>query len=141
MWVLISYIKGVFYERAVVTCALFLEKKQRPVSVQQQRREPSEGREAENRPAEESAQGRDVLSPCLRLNGTPTLKSVSLQLEKCLKTQIDTWEQEHEKEFQVNGQKFLEYVQQQWDQHHTEKEKEKLERVSERLHRADLPVR
>ena len=29
----------------------------------------------------------------------------------------------------VNGQKFLEYVQQQWDHHHTEKEKEKLERV------------
>ncbi|TNN00201.1 hypothetical protein fugu_011447 [Takifugu bimaculatus] len=50
------------------------------------------------------------------------------KLEKCLKTQIDEWEQEHQKEFQVNGQKFLEYVQQQWDQHHTEKEKEKLER-------------
>uniref|UniRef100_H2TY26 Protein regulator of cytokinesis 1a n=1 Tax=Takifugu rubripes TaxID=31033 RepID=H2TY26_TAKRU len=50
------------------------------------------------------------------------------KLEKCLKTQIDAWEHEHQKEFQVNGQKFLEYVQQQWDQHHTEKEKEKLER-------------
>lgn len=34
-------------------------------------------------------------------------------------------------EFQVNGQPFLEYVQQQWDQHHSEKEKEKLERVSD----------
>lgn len=120
----------------MVTCVFFififfLEKKQRPVSVQQQRREPSEGREAENRPAEESAQGGEVLPPCCRLDGTPTLKSVSLQLEKCLKTQIDTWEQEHQREFQVNGQKFLEYVQQQWDGHHTEKEKEKLERVSE----------
>lgn len=72
-----------------------------------------------------------VPPPRCRLSGTPTLKSVSLQLEKCLKTQIDTWEQEHGKEFQVHGQKFLEYVQQQWDQHHTEKEKEKLERVSE----------
>lgn len=51
------------------------------------------------------------------------------QLEKSLKAQIDVWEQEHGKEFLVNGQKFLEYVQQQWDHHHTEKEKEKLERV------------
>ncbi|XP_026221068.1 protein regulator of cytokinesis 1-like isoform X1 [Anabas testudineus] len=50
------------------------------------------------------------------------------KLEKCLKAQIDVWEQEHGKEFLVNGQKFLEYVQQQWDHHHTEKEKEKLER-------------
>ncbi|XP_036963400.1 protein regulator of cytokinesis 1-like isoform X2 [Acanthopagrus latus] len=50
------------------------------------------------------------------------------KLEKTLKTQIDAWEQEHNKEFLVNGQKFLEYVQQQWEHHHTEKEKEKLER-------------
>lgn len=41
------------------------------------------------------------------------------------------WEQEHGTEFQVNGQQFLEYVKQQWDQHHNEKEKEKLERVSD----------
>lgn len=53
------------------------------------------------------------------------------QLEKSLKAQIDAWEQEHGKDFLVNGQKFLEYVQQQWDQHHNEKEKEKLERVCE----------
>ncbi|KAK5867251.1 hypothetical protein PBY51_011761 [Eleginops maclovinus] len=50
------------------------------------------------------------------------------KLEKSLKAQIDAWEQEHGKEFLVNGQKFLEYVQQQWDQHQAEKEKEKLER-------------
>lgn len=49
-----------------------------------------------------------------------------------MKAQIDMWEQEQGTEFQVNGQKFLEYVQQQWDQHHNEKEREKLERV--RLH-------
>lgn len=51
------------------------------------------------------------------------------QLEKILKAQIDVWEEQHGKEFLVNGQKFLEYVQQQWDHHHTEKEREKLERV------------
>ncbi|XP_037624119.1 protein regulator of cytokinesis 1-like isoform X1 [Sebastes umbrosus] len=50
------------------------------------------------------------------------------KLEKSLKAQIDVWEQEHGQEFLVNGQKFLEYVQQQWDHHHAEKEKEKLER-------------
>ncbi|XP_029289675.1 protein regulator of cytokinesis 1-like isoform X1 [Cottoperca gobio] len=50
------------------------------------------------------------------------------KLEKSLKAQIDVWEQEHDKEFLVNGQKFLEYVQEEWDQHHAEKEKEKLER-------------
>ncbi|KAM3609377.1 uncharacterized protein V6R79_013647 [Siganus canaliculatus] len=50
------------------------------------------------------------------------------KLEKTLKAQIDAWEQEHGKEFLVNEQKFLEYVQQQWDHHHSEKEKEKLER-------------
>ncbi|XP_068578544.1 protein regulator of cytokinesis 1-like isoform X2 [Cebidichthys violaceus] len=50
------------------------------------------------------------------------------KLEKSLKAQIDAWEEEHVKEFQVNGQQFLEYVQQQWDHHHAEKEKEKLER-------------
>ncbi|KAM4734332.1 protein regulator of cytokinesis 1-like [Anableps anableps] len=50
------------------------------------------------------------------------------KLEKILKVQIDTWEQEHSKEFLVNGQKFLEYVQQQWKEHHEEKEREKIER-------------
>ncbi|XP_071752769.1 protein regulator of cytokinesis 1-like isoform X1 [Centroberyx gerrardi] len=50
------------------------------------------------------------------------------KLEKCLKAQIDLWEQEHGREFLVNGQKFIEHVQKQWDLHHTEKEKEKMER-------------
>ncbi|XP_032437727.1 LOW QUALITY PROTEIN: protein regulator of cytokinesis 1-like [Xiphophorus hellerii] len=50
------------------------------------------------------------------------------KLEKALKAQIDSWEEEHGKEFLVNGQKFLEYVQQQWKEHHEKKEKDKLER-------------
>ncbi|CAN9499408.1 unnamed protein product [Ophioblennius macclurei] len=50
------------------------------------------------------------------------------KLEKTLKVKIDEWEEEQGKTFLVNGQKFLDYVQQQWDQHHAEKEKEKLER-------------
>ncbi|XP_068596045.1 protein regulator of cytokinesis 1-like [Brachionichthys hirsutus] len=50
------------------------------------------------------------------------------KLEKSLKAQIDIWEHEHGREFLVNGQKFLDYVQQQWDDHHSEKEEKKMER-------------
>lgn len=75
------------------------------------------------------------MSSCTWVSLTPktTNSCVSslFQLEKSLKAQIDTWEQERGTEFQVNGQQFLEYVQQQWDRHHGEKEKEKLERVSD----------
>lgn len=52
-----------------------------------------------------------------------------LKIEKRLKAQIDTWEQEQGRDFQVNGQKFLQYVEEQWELHRMEKEKEKLERV------------
>ncbi|KAM6960993.1 protein regulator of cytokinesis 1-like [Aplochiton taeniatus] len=50
------------------------------------------------------------------------------KLEKNLKTQIDLWEQEHSQEFLVNGQKFLQYVQEQWELLRIEKEQEKLDR-------------
>ncbi|XP_015240318.1 PREDICTED: protein regulator of cytokinesis 1 isoform X2 [Cyprinodon variegatus] len=50
------------------------------------------------------------------------------KLEKKLKAQIDTWESEQGREFLVNGQKFLQYVAEQWELHRIEKEKEKLER-------------
>lgn len=54
--------QSVFREPDVVTCFfLLLEKKQWPFKVQQQRGEPSQRREAENWPAEEFAQGQDVL--------------------------------------------------------------------------------
>uniref|UniRef100_A0A3Q2DRL1 Protein regulator of cytokinesis 1 n=1 Tax=Cyprinodon variegatus TaxID=28743 RepID=A0A3Q2DRL1_CYPVA len=51
------------------------------------------------------------------------------KLEEILKTQIDGWEQEHGRDFLVNGQKFLTFVQQQWQEHNEEKDREKLERV------------
>ncbi|XP_077425415.1 protein regulator of cytokinesis 1-like isoform X2 [Vanacampus margaritifer] len=50
------------------------------------------------------------------------------KLEKTLKAQIDFWEHEQGKKFFVNGQKFLDYVTQQWERHHAEKEQEKMER-------------
>lgn len=52
-----------------------------------------------------------------------------LKLEKKLKSDIDTWEGEQGSEFLVNGQKFLEYVEEQWELYHIEKEREKQERV------------
>lgn len=56
-----------------------------------------------------------------------------LKLENKLKAQIDAWEGEQGREFLVNGQKFLQYVEEQWELHRIEKEKEKLERVSKEL--------
>ncbi|CAJ1049887.1 protein regulator of cytokinesis 1 isoform X2 [Xyrichtys novacula] len=55
------------------------------------------------------------------------LKSLP-KLEKKLKSQIDTWESEQGREFLVNGQKFLQYVEEQWELHRVEKEREKQER-------------
>ncbi|XP_034743935.1 protein regulator of cytokinesis 1b [Etheostoma cragini] len=51
------------------------------------------------------------------------------KLEKKLKAQIDAWESEQGREFLVNGQKFLHYVEEQWELHRIEKEKEKQERL------------
>ncbi|XP_049459002.1 protein regulator of cytokinesis 1b isoform X1 [Epinephelus fuscoguttatus] len=50
------------------------------------------------------------------------------KLEKKLKAQTDAWESEQNQEFLVNGQKFLQYVEEQWELHRIEKEKEKQER-------------
>lgn len=54
------------------------------------------------------------------------------QLEEELKTRIEQWEQEHSTAFVVNGQKFMEYVTEQWELHRLEKERAKQERVSVR---------
>lgn len=56
------------------------------------------------------------------------------KLEKKLKAQIDAWESEQGREFLVNGQKFLQYVEEQWELHRIEKEKEKQERVNKLLY-------
>lgn len=43
------------------------------------------------------------------------------------------WESEQDREFLVNGQMFLQYVEDQWELHRIEKEKEKQERVNQLL--------
>ncbi|XP_041792438.1 protein regulator of cytokinesis 1b isoform X2 [Chelmon rostratus] len=50
------------------------------------------------------------------------------KLEKQLKAQIDVWEGEQGREFLVNNQRFLQYVEERWELHRIEKEKEKQER-------------
>lgn len=62
-----------------------------------------------------------------------TVNSMSLfpgQLEEELKARIEKWEQEQSMAFVVNGQKFMEYVTEQWELHRLEKERAKQERVS-----------
>lgn len=55
----------------------------------------------------------------------------AFQLEKKLKAQIDMWECEQGRDFLVNGLKFLQYVEEQWEQQQAEKEREKMARVSQ----------
>nr|KAF6283538.1 protein regulator of cytokinesis 1 [Pipistrellus kuhlii] len=50
------------------------------------------------------------------------------KLEEELKAQIEMWEQKHSTAFEVHGQKFMEYVAEQWEMHRLEKERAKQER-------------
>ncbi|XP_016358711.1 protein regulator of cytokinesis 1-like [Sinocyclocheilus anshuiensis] len=50
------------------------------------------------------------------------------KLEKKLKAEIEQWEHEQNREFQVNGQKFMQFVTDQWETYRLEKEREKQER-------------
>ncbi|XP_053085399.1 protein regulator of cytokinesis 1b isoform X3 [Pangasianodon hypophthalmus] len=50
------------------------------------------------------------------------------KLEKKLKAQIEQWEQEQGREFLVQGQKFMQFISEQWELYHLEKEREKQER-------------
>ncbi|XP_069416437.1 protein regulator of cytokinesis 1 isoform X7 [Ovis canadensis] len=52
------------------------------------------------------------------------------KLEEELKARIEMWEREHSKAFVVNGQKFMEYVTEQWEMHRLEKERAKQERLN-----------
>lgn len=55
------------------------------------------------------------------------------QLQEELERKIQAWEQEFEGTFLVKGRQFMEYVSEQWQVYHLEKEKEKKERVSTEL--------
>ncbi|KAM6180768.1 protein regulator of cytokinesis 1 isoform 9-T9 [Erethizon dorsatum] len=53
---------------------------------------------------------------------------LEFELEEELKTRIEMWEQEQSTAFLVNGQKFMEYVMEQWEMHRLDKERAKQER-------------
>ncbi|XP_045680781.1 protein regulator of cytokinesis 1 isoform X2 [Phyllostomus hastatus] len=56
------------------------------------------------------------------------LQKTLSKLEEELKAQIEAWEQEHSEAFVVNGQRFMEYVAEQWEMFRLEKERAKQER-------------
>ncbi|XP_077119671.1 protein regulator of cytokinesis 1 isoform X8 [Ranitomeya variabilis] len=57
------------------------------------------------------------------------LQKMLPKLEEELKGRIAAWEEEQGKEFFMNGKKFMDYVSEQWNQLHIEKEREKQERL------------
>ncbi|KAM4039579.1 protein regulator of cytokinesis 1 isoform 2-T2 [Anomaloglossus baeobatrachus] len=57
------------------------------------------------------------------------LQKMLPKLEEELKVRITAWEEEQGREFFMNGKKFMDYVTEQWNQLHLEKEKEKQERL------------
>lgn len=59
------------------------------------------------------------------------VNSIWSEVEEELKAQIEMWEQKHTTVFLVNGQKFVEYVTEQWEMHRLEKEWAKQVRVRE----------
>uniref|UniRef100_A0A8V0X4D4 Protein regulator of cytokinesis 1 n=1 Tax=Gallus gallus TaxID=9031 RepID=A0A8V0X4D4_CHICK len=56
------------------------------------------------------------------------LQKALSKLQEELESRIQAWEQEREEPFLVKGQQFMEYVTEQWQLYHMEKEKEKQER-------------
>ncbi|KAM6388261.1 protein regulator of cytokinesis 1 isoform 1-T1 [Pluvialis apricaria] len=56
------------------------------------------------------------------------LQKTLSKLQEELESRVQAWEQEHEGAFLVKGQQFMEYVREQWQLYHLEKEKEKQER-------------
>ncbi|KAE8618116.1 hypothetical protein XENTR_v10009278 [Xenopus tropicalis] len=57
------------------------------------------------------------------------LQKMLPKLEEELKTSIIAWEQEQGQEFFVNEKKFMDYVAEQWETFHQDKEREKQERL------------
>ncbi|XP_010018406.1 PREDICTED: protein regulator of cytokinesis 1, partial [Nestor notabilis] len=56
------------------------------------------------------------------------LQKTLSKLQEELQSRVQAWEQEQEGPFLVKGQQFMEYVMEQWQLYHLEKEKEKQER-------------
>ena len=53
-----------------------------------------------------------------------------LQIEKELRGTLIQWEEDHERYFLVEDTRFLDTIQEQWEERSSSKEKEKMKRVS-----------
>lgn len=61
---------------------------------------------------------------------------VHIQLEEDLKCRAEAWEKSHGSPFLMRGQRVMEYISKQWEEHRSQKDKEKTDRVSDlRSHR------
>ena len=67
-----------------------------------------------------------VLYSCLLL-----CVMVVLQIEAEVRAQIERWEAQQQRPFLVQGMRFVDYIREQWDDYHRNKENEKEERVSD----------
>ena len=56
---------------------------------------------------------------------------VVLQIEAEVRAQIERWEAQQQRPFLVQGMRFVDYIREQWDDYHRNKENEKEERVSD----------
>ena len=51
------------------------------------------------------------------------------RVEQEVKDQIESWEKSTGREFLVSGQRFVDFIQKQWDDFNLQKEQEKIQRV------------
>ena len=68
---------------------------------------------------------------CLRVHG---------QVEEEVKEQIRAWEARHQRQFLVDGVRFVDYIQNQWESYQRNKENEKDQRVSQSVRRDVIVV-
>lgn len=62
---------------------------------------------------------------------------VHIQLEEDLKCRVEAWEKSEGSPLLMRGQGVMEYISKQWEEHRSQKDKEKNDRVSDLIGRAD----
>lgn len=62
---------------------------------------------------------------------------VHIQLEEDLKCRVEVWEKNKGSPFLIRGQKVMEYISKQWEEHRSQKDKEKNDRVSDFMGHTD----
>lgn len=65
---------------------------------------------------------------------------VHIQLEEDLKCRVEAWEKNQGSPFLMRGQKVMEYIAKRWEEHRSQKDKEKNDRVSDLIGHTDPDV-